>query len=64
MYYKLPQRARKELVYNFVVNPMTLTVCMVEVKNNTNLGIEILQRLGYEDDEYVDDVDDVDVDVE
>ena len=50
MYYKLPQRARDELVYDFAVHPMSLRVCKVEVENNTNLGIRILQRLGFEDD--------------
>ena len=50
MYYKLPVRARDELVYNFSVNPMSLRFCKNEVENYTNLGMKILQKLGYEDD--------------
>ena len=50
MFNKLPKRARKELIYDFSVNPMTLHVCWAEVKFNTEKGREILTRLGYEDD--------------
>lgn len=50
MYYKLPVEARTELVYNFTVHPMTLSVCMLEVKNDTQKGKNILSQLGYEDD--------------
>ena len=49
MYYKLPIKARTELVYDFVKHPMTLNVCMQEVRCNTQLGKKILERLGYED---------------
>ena len=49
MYYKLPKQARTELVYNFSVNPMTLTICWAEIKNNTELGKKILASLGYVD---------------
>ena len=47
MFYKLPEKARKELVYDFVFNPMTLNVVAMEVKMNTKLGKEILKKLGY-----------------
>jgi len=50
MYFKLPKKARSELVYNFAVNPMTLKVCWLEINMNTKLGKEILKELGYEDD--------------
>jgi hypothetical protein len=50
MFYKLPQEARKELVYDFVVNPMTLNVVCLEVRNDTTLGKSILEKLGYRDD--------------
>ena len=49
-YIQMPVKARKELVYNFSVNPMTLVVCWAEVANNTKLGKKILQDLGFEDD--------------
>ena len=47
MYYKLPQMARDELVYNFSVYPMSLRVCKAEIQNDTALGNKIL---GYEDE--------------
>ena len=49
MFYKLPEKARRELVYDFTNNPMTLNVLSCEIGNNTKLGDEILNRLGYED---------------
>ena len=50
MYYKLPEKARTELVYNFAVNPMALRICWIEISDDTKLGKEILKRLGFEDD--------------
>ena len=50
MFNELPAEARKELVYNFVFNPMTLNVVAMEVKMNTKLGKEILKELGYKDE--------------
>ena len=50
MYYKLPNQARNELIYNFAVDPMSLSVCWGEVINNTKLGKQIITDLGYEDD--------------
>ena len=50
MYYKLPRPARRELVYNFATDPMTLTVCWAEIFDNTKVGNKILKDLGYEDD--------------
>lgn len=49
MYYKLPSRARDELVFNFTTNPMTLRVVSLEIRNDTKLGKTILNSLGYED---------------
>lgn len=51
MFYKLPKRARTELVYDFSTNPMTLEVICFEIRNDTKLGLQILKRLGYEDKE-------------
>jgi len=48
MFYKLPAKARTELVYDFTNDPMTLNVISLEIRNNTPLGSEILKRLGYE----------------
>ena len=50
MFYKLPEEARKELVYDFPNHPRTLNVAMFEIKNDTKLGKEILKKLGYKDD--------------
>jgi hypothetical protein len=49
MYYKLPEQARTELVYDFVDHPMTLNVIAIEIRNKTKLGDKILKRLGFED---------------
>ncbi len=50
MFYKLPEKAKKELVYKFVTEPMTLNVIACEVRGKTELSKKILNRLGYEDD--------------
>lgn len=50
MYYKLPEIARKELVYNFVIHPMTLNVCCLEIRGDTVKGKKILAMLGFKDD--------------
>ena len=51
MYYKLPEEARIELIYNWAAgNPMTLSVCMMEIRNDTEIGKNILTKLGYADD--------------
>ena len=50
MFYKLPEKARRELVYDFTHHPMSLNVCCLEIRNNTKLGKGILERLGYEDE--------------
>ena len=49
MYYKLPEQARSELVYNFTINPMSLAVCNAEISHDTKLGKKILSKLGYKD---------------
>ena len=49
MFYKLPINARRELVYDFSLNPMTLNVCSLEIRNDTKLGKRILKKLGFED---------------
>ncbi len=49
MFYKLPKEARRELVYNFAVKPMSLNVCCMEVRNDTKLGKKILKDLGFVD---------------
>ena len=51
MFSKLPEKARKELVFNaYGNNPMSLGVIMIEVRGNTKLGIDCLNKLGYKDD--------------
>jgi len=50
MYNKLPEKARTELVVNFAIHPMSLTVCNLEIRQDTELGKDILRLLGYEDD--------------
>ena len=50
MYYKLPETARSKLVYlPYGMNPMTLTVCSIEIRYDTKIGKEILKVLGYKD---------------
>jgi hypothetical protein len=50
MFYKLPEKARTELICDAYVRPMTLQVVAFEVRNNTDKGKELLKILGYEDD--------------
>lgn len=51
MYYKMPEECRKELVYApYSLNPMTLNVIAIEVRNNTPLSLLILDNLGYKND--------------
>lgn len=47
MYYKLPEKAKRELVMNFTTNPMSLNVVMIEVRNATPLSEKLLMELGY-----------------
>ncbi len=50
MYYKLPEEARRKVVYlPYGANPMTLDVCSMEIRNDTKLGKAILKGLGYDD---------------
>lgn len=49
MFNNLPEKARRELVYNFAYHPMSLNVCYAEIKNDTELGKKILKDLEYED---------------
>jgi len=50
MFYKLPDEARKELVYHYWGNPMNLNVVALEIRMNTKIGKEMLKKLGYEDE--------------
>lgn len=47
MYYKLPEAARTELILGYPEHPMTLRIMALEVKANTKLGKELLEKLGY-----------------
>ena len=49
MFYKLPEKARREFVYDFTNHPMTLNVLSLEVRNDTKLSKKILKYLGFED---------------
>lgn len=46
-FYKLPEKAKKELVYDFTGDVMTLNVCCAEIRNDTKLGKKILKKLGF-----------------
>ena len=56
MYFKLPDKARSELMMRCIIPPYNITipyslnVMMVEVLGNTKMGKEMLKLLGYEDD--------------
>ena len=50
MFYKLPPKARLELVYGFTKYPMTLNVCCFEIRADTKIGDKILKDLGYKDE--------------
>ena len=51
MYYKLPEKARKELVFDaYGSNPMTLNIICLEIRHDTKMGLAALKHLGYEDD--------------
>ncbi len=50
MFYKLPEQAKVELVYNFAIHPMSLSVVAFEVRGNTPMSKRILKDLGYVDD--------------
>ena len=49
-FYRLPEEARINLVYRYRDKPMSLNVCASEIRNDTELGKQILSELGYEDD--------------
>jgi len=50
MYYKLPEIARASLVFDsYGSNPMSLNVIAMEVKADTKMGKEALNKLGYKD---------------
>ena len=50
MFYKLPEKARRELVFNaYGDKPMSLGVICIEVRHDTELGKLCLIALGYED---------------
>jgi len=48
----MPIKARKELVYNFTVNPMTINVIEHEIRHDTKLSKKILSDLGFEDESW------------
>ena len=51
IYKKLPEDARRLLVYSFASTyPYSINVIAEEVKKNTKLGKKILEELGFEDD--------------
>ena len=51
MFKKMPEKARIELVYKYYDNePYSLNVCALEIKNDTDMGKDMLMDLGYEDD--------------
>ena len=50
VYYKLPEKARRELIYNPFYYPMSINICWHEIKNDTEKGKCVLKSLGFEDD--------------
>ena len=50
MFENMPDKAKKELVYRYYNNPLSLSVVALEIKMNTEIGKEILKDLEYEDD--------------
>jgi len=49
-YYKLPEKARKELMFYIDNTPRSLAACWQEIKNDTALGKMILNNLGFKDE--------------
>ncbi len=47
---EMPEEARAGLVYHYWDNPMSLNVCMIEIRNDTKLGKKALKDLGFKDD--------------
>lgn len=50
MFHNIPEKGRREWVLNYFQNPLSMNVVAIEVKNNTNVGKQILKQLGYEND--------------
>lgn len=51
IFYKMPEKARRELVYGYPEHPMTLNVIAGEIRYDTAMGKKILEDLGFKDDE-------------
>ena len=49
VYKKLPEEARRCLVFSPWKEYMSLAVCKEEIAHDTKLGKQILERLGFED---------------
>ena len=48
----IPDYARRNLIYNpYENNPMSLNICIYEVKGDTKLGEQILKDFGFKDQE-------------
>ena len=47
MFNSLPEKARRELIYDPIWHPMTLNVVAIEVKADTKLGKKIFKDLGF-----------------
>jgi len=50
MFYKLPEEARRTLIYHFAIHPMSLNVIAMEINHDTKIGKQALKDLGYKDD--------------
>ena len=50
MFSKMPEKARALLVYRYWVNPVSLNVCALEIRNDTKLGKKMLKDLGFVND--------------
>ncbi|MBU0962334.1 MAG: hypothetical protein KKD48_00350 [Nanoarchaeota archaeon] len=50
MFSGLPDESQQELILDPYGTARTLNVCYLNIKHNTQLGKQILNRLGYKDD--------------
>jgi len=48
MFFKLPEKARREWHLYYECKPISISVCWLEIKLDTYMGKKILKQLGYE----------------
>jgi len=50
VYDKMPDYMKARVAYMFWDKPINMNVCWEEIKNDTYMGIKILNELGFKDD--------------